>query len=40
MKLYYSKGACSLSPHIIACEAELPIELVEVDLGAKLTKTG
>ncbi|MDP1774937.1 MAG: glutathione transferase GstA [Methylobacter sp.] len=40
MKLYYSKGACSLSPHITACEAELPIELVEVDLAAKRTKTG
>ncbi|WP_432741295.1 glutathione transferase GstA [Methylobacter sp. G7] len=40
MKLYYSKGACSLSPHITACEAELPIELVEVDLTAKRTQTG
>ena len=40
MKLYYSKGACSLSPHIVACEAELPIELVEVDLQTKRTKTG
>jgi len=40
MKLYYSKGACSLSPHIVACEAELPIELVEVDLTAKRTQTG
>ncbi len=40
MKLYYSKGACSLSPHIAACEAELPIELIEVDLQAKRTKTG
>lgn len=40
MKLYYSKGACSLSPHIVACEAELPIELVEVDLHNKRTKAG
>ena len=40
MKLYYSPGACSLSPHIIACEAELPIELVKVDLQSKLTETG
>jgi glutathione S-transferase len=40
MKLYYSKGACSLSPHITACEAELPLELVEVDLAAKRTETG
>lgn len=40
MKLYYSKGACSLSPHITACEAELPIELIEVDLQNRRTKTG
>jgi glutathione S-transferase len=40
MKLYYSKGACSLSPHITACEAELPVELVEVDLKSKRTKAG
>jgi glutathione S-transferase len=40
MKLYYSPGACSLSPHIVACEAELPIELVKVDLESKLTETG
>lgn len=40
MKLYYSPGACSLSPHIVACEAELPLELVKVDLGSKLTENG
>jgi glutathione S-transferase len=40
MKLYYSPGACSLSPHIIACEAELPIELIKVDLESKQTETG
>lgn len=40
MKLYFSKGACSLSPHIIACEAGLPIELVEVDLQSKRTSAG
>ena len=40
MKLYYSKGACSLSPHITACEAELPIELISVDLKSKRTVTG
>jgi glutathione S-transferase len=40
MKLYYSPGACSLSPHIIACEAELPIELIKVDLQSKHTETG
>lgn len=32
MKLYYSSGACSLSPHIVAREAGIPLELVKVDL--------
>ncbi len=40
MKLYYTPGACSLSPHIVACEAGLPIELIKVDLKTKLTDTG
>lgn len=40
MKLYYYPGACSLVPHIIACEAKLPIELVKVDLKTKRTETG
>ena len=40
MKLYYSPGACSLSPHIVACEAGIPIELVKLDLGSKRTETG
>lgn len=35
MKLYFSPGACSLSPNIVAREAGLPIELVKVDLGTK-----
>jgi glutathione S-transferase len=33
MKLYYSPGACSLSPHIVACEAELPLEFAKVMLN-------
>ncbi len=37
MKLYYSPGACSLSPHIVAREAGIPIELSKVDLKAHQT---
>lgn len=40
MKLYYSPGACSLSPHIALCEAGLPVELKKVDLGAKAIDGG
>jgi glutathione S-transferase len=40
MKLYYSPGACSLSPHIVLCEAGLPHELIKVDLKTKKTEHG
>ncbi len=32
MKLYYSPGACSLSPHIALCEAGVKVELVKAAL--------
>ncbi len=35
MKLYFSPGACSLSPHIALAEAGLSFELERVDLKAK-----
>ena len=34
-KLYFSPGACSLSPHIVANEAGIPLELVKVDVRSK-----
>ena len=40
MKLYYSPGACSLSPHIALKEAGLPFDLVKVDLKAKKLADG
>src|ERR1044072_6661340 len=40
MKLYYSPGACSLAPHIVAREAGIAIDLVKVDLMTHRTETG
>ena len=35
MKLYFAPGACSLSPHIVALELGIPLELVKVDTKSK-----
>ncbi len=40
MKLYYSPGACSLSPHIALREAGLPFDLVKKDLQSQTLADG
>jgi glutathione S-transferase len=40
MKLYYSPGACSMAPHIVARETGHKIELEKVDIPAKKTAGG
>jgi len=40
MKLYYSPGACSLSPNIVAHELGLSLQLIKVDLKSKKTESG
>ena len=40
MKLYYSPGACSLSPRIVALEAGLDLAYEKVDGKAKRTESG
>lgn len=40
MKLYYTPGACSLSPHIVLREAGFAFEMERVDLYAKKTEKG
>lgn len=40
MKLYYAPNTCSLSPHIVAAEAGIPLELEKVALASHRTATG
>jgi glutathione S-transferase len=40
MKLYYTPGACSLSPHIVLREAGAQFGLVRVDLKTHRTESG
>jgi glutathione S-transferase len=40
MKLYYATGTCSLSPHIVALEAGLTLQLEKVDTKTKRTENG
>lgn len=40
MKLYFAPGTCSLSPHIVLQELQLPCELVRVNNRTKRTSEG
>ena len=40
MKLYYAPGACSLSPHIVAREVGLPVQMQKIDNKAKTIDGG
>ena len=40
MKLFYSVGSCSLTPHIVLLEAELQFEAIKVDEYSKVIEGG
>ncbi|HEY1707881.1 MAG TPA: glutathione transferase GstA [Rhizomicrobium sp.] len=40
MQLYFAPGACSLSPHIVAVEAAIPLDYVKVNLKEHKTESG
>jgi glutathione S-transferase len=40
MKLYYAPQACSMAPHIVLRELDLPFELIRVDNRTKQTAAG
>ncbi|AXI02210.1 glutathione transferase GstA [Aquirhabdus parva] len=40
MKLYFAPETCSLSPHIVLRELELPFELIKVNNKTKITARG
>jgi glutathione S-transferase len=40
MKLYYAPHACSLAPHIVLRELDLPFELIRIDNTTKRTASG
>jgi glutathione S-transferase len=42
MKLFFAPGTCSLSPHIVALEAGIPLALERVDIRKtpRLTDAG
>lgn len=40
MKLYYAVGTCSLSPHIVASEAGIALDLERVDIRKTVPAAG